>query len=85
MDNSKLVKIERGNVVLRVPEYDVQRYLDQGFNLLDDKGNIIKQSVPNDVGTLRKAFEDHIKRIEELEKENAELKVRKQRTTKRKE
>lgn len=79
----KLVQVERGNVILRVPEDDVQRYYDQGFNLLDDNGNVIKKSLPNDVGTLQKAFINHTKKIEELESEIAKLKAKKRSSKKK--
>ena len=46
----KLVQVERGNVVLRVPDYDVQRYIDQGYNLIDDKGNVYIWSSQEDLG-----------------------------------
>jgi hypothetical protein len=67
----KLVQVERGNVILRVPEYDVQRYIDQGYDLLDDSGKVIRASVPKDLGTLQLAYIQHEKKIAELEKELA--------------
>ena len=70
----KLVQIERGNVVLRVPEENVQRYIDQGYSLVDANGNVIKQSIPNDVGTLQRAFVEHTKQIEKLQAEIKSLK-----------
>lgn len=70
----KLVSVERGNVVLQVPEDDVQRYLDQGYNLIDEHGNVIQASVPRDLGTLQKAYVDHINEIESLKSEIETLK-----------
>lgn len=69
----KLIPVERGNVVLKVPEYDVQRYIDQGYSLLDENGVVIKQSIPREVGALQKAFVDHIREIESLKKQVDEL------------
>lgn len=62
-----MVRIERGNVVLRVQEHEVQRYLKLGYNVTDERGQILKEAMPNDLGTLQKAYVEHKKRIEELE------------------
>lgn len=80
----KLVEVERGNVVLEVPEDVVQRYIDRGFNLIDKHGNVVKASIPNDVGSLQLAFVQHTKEIEQLKNEIAQLKERKAPTRKKK-
>jgi len=69
----KLLRVERGNVVLRVPDYDVQRFIDQGYNLVDEKGNVIQASVPRDLGTLQKMYTEHIEEIKQLKAEIEEL------------
>lgn len=68
-----MVRIERGNVVLKVQEEEVQRYLLLGYNVTDDEGNIVKSSIPHDVGTLQRFYVEHKKRIEELESIVAKL------------
>lgn len=68
-----MVRVERGNVVLKVKEYEVQRYLSLGYNVTDDNGNILKEAIPNDVGTLQKHYVEHKKRIAELEEIVAKL------------
>lgn len=62
-----MVRIERGNVVLKVQEHEVQRYLKMGYNVTDDSGKVLKEALPNDLGTLQKYYVEHKKRIEELE------------------
>lgn len=62
-----MVRIERGNVVLKVQEHEVQRYLKMGYNVTDDAGNVVQEALPNDLGTLQKFYIEHKKRIEELE------------------
>ena len=62
-----MVRIERGNVVLKVQEYEVPRYLKLGYNVTDDEGKILKEALPNDVGTLQRFYVEHKKKIEELE------------------
>ena len=68
-----MVRIERGNVVLKVQEHEVQRYLTLGYNVTDDEGNIIKGAIPNDLGTLQRFYVEHKKRIDELESIVAKL------------
>ena len=68
-----MVRIERGNVVLKVQEHEVQRYLKLGYNVTDNKGNVLQEAIPNDVGTLQKCFVEHKKKIEELESIVAKL------------
>ena len=62
-----MVRIERGNVVLKVHEHEVQRYLTLGYNVTDDAGNVLKEALPNDLGTLQRYYMEHKKKIEELE------------------
>ena len=62
-----MVRIERGNVVLKVQEHEVQRYLNMGYNVTDEEGKVLKEAIPNDVGTLQKHYIESKKRIEELE------------------
>ncbi len=62
-----MVRIERGNVVLKVQEHEVQRYLSLGYNVTDDTGKVLKEAIPNDLGTLQKHYVEHKKRIAELE------------------
>lgn len=62
-----MVRIERGNVVLKVQEHEVQRYLLLGYNVTDNTGKVLQEALPNDLGTLQKYYIEHKKRIEELE------------------
>lgn len=73
MDN-RTVTIQRANVILRVPEDEVEKYYSKGYDILDNNGNVVKASVPNDLGTLQKAYIDRGIIIEELEREIADLK-----------
>lgn len=62
-----MVRVERGNVVLKVQDYEVQRYLTLGYNVTDDNGTVLKEALPNDVGTLQRYYIEQKKKIEELE------------------
>ena len=62
-----MVRIERGNVVLKVQEHEVQRYLKLGYNVTDNTGKVLQEAIPNDLGTLQRYYVEHKKNIEELE------------------
>ena len=62
-----MVRIERGNVVLKVQEHEVQRYLKLGYNVTDSTGKVLQEAIPNDLGTLQKHYVEHKRKIEELE------------------
>lgn len=86
MLDKKTVTIRRKNVYLDVVPELVDKYVAKGYDVLDSNGNVVKQSVPQDVESLRLAFDEHTKtitrlqdRIKELE---AQLKTESQRTVK---
>ena len=67
------VRIQRGNVVLKVEEFEVPRYLQLGYDLTDDSGKVVKEAVPHDVGTLHKYYIEHTAKIAELEQTISDL------------
>ena len=81
MDKDKVI-VQRANVVLQVSPQQVDYYLSQGYNAMNEKGEVIQASVPKDVGTLQKAYVDHLKEIEELKDKIKKLEEK--RTTKKK-
>lgn len=82
-----MARVERGNVVLKVKDYEVQHYLNLGYNLTDETGNILKHAIPKNVGELQVAYLEHTKKIAELEdtvaKLTAQLSAKKTTTTKK--
>ena len=66
------VRVRRGGAFLTISKDLVDRYMAKGFDVVDDNGKVLKASVPNDVATLQKAFEEHVARIKELETKLAE-------------
>lgn len=78
MPTNNVVTVQRANVVLEISESLVDRYVDQGYNVIDAEGNVIKASIPKDVGTLQKAYVDHLQEIEKLKVEIGQLKQKKQ-------
>ena len=77
MDDRKTITVQRANVILDVPEEWLDRYLDEGYSVIDAKGNIIQSAIPKNVGTLQKAYVEHTAKIKELEKEIEQLKMKK--------
>ena len=62
-----MVTVRNANVVLEVADDEVEKYFEKGFSVIDKFGNVVKQSVPTELGALQKAYQD-------LQKENALLK-----------
>lgn len=77
MPDRKTITVQRANVILDVPEEWLDRYLDEGYSVIDAKGNIIRSAIPKDVGILQKAYLEHTQRIKELEEEIEQLKQKK--------
>lgn len=76
------ITVQRANVILQISPQQVDYYLNQGYDIINAKGEVVQASVPKDVGTLQKAYVDHLKEIEELK--NKIKKLEEKRTTKRK-
>lgn len=74
MSHESTVQVRRGGTYLTIAATSVERYIAKGFDIVDNDGNVIRESVPNDVNALRKAFEDHVAKIKSLEAEISQLK-----------
>lgn len=68
----ELIKVRRGNVILRVPEYQKQEYLAKGFDVITEDGKVLEATVPSDVNTLKRAYVKHLAKIKELEEKLAQ-------------
>lgn len=75
--------IERGNVVLRVQDYEVERYVNMGYNVIDESGNIIQKAVPTQLGELQRAYVEHTALIESLTNQIEELMAKLEQQTKK--
>lgn len=42
-----MVKIQRANTVLDIEDEDVERYVNLGYNVIDNRGNILREAIPN--------------------------------------
>lgn len=68
------VIVQRANVVLQISPQQVDYYLNQGYNVIDEMGNVIQKSIPRNLGELQKAYIDHVAEIESLKEEIRKLK-----------
>lgn len=68
-----MARVQRGNVVLDVKEYEVQRYLQLGYDLTSPDGKVIKSAIPTDYATLQKLYLENTAKIAELENTVAKL------------
>ena len=68
-----MVTVKRANVVLTVEDDEVEKYFQKGYSIIDKFGNVIKASVPTEVGALQKALQDKEVEITELKKKIEKL------------
>lgn len=57
---------KKSNRVQHIQESDIQRYLNQGYDIVDAKGNVIIETMPDNVAGLQTAFKRHIEEISKL-------------------
>ena len=61
--------IQRANVVLKVKDSEVEYYLNLGYNQIDENGKVIRETIPNDLHELQKAYKDKDAEIAKLKEE----------------
>ena len=71
----KEIRIRKANKVLRVSENEVAKYTAIGYDIIDEKGNVVQASVPHDSNILRKAFIEKSATIDKLNAEITQLKA----------
>lgn len=69
-----MLKVRHGNKILRINDLQKDEYLAKGYDVIDDDGNAVEVSVPNDINVLKTAYMQHTARINELEDIIQELK-----------
>ena len=76
-NNGGTIKVRRDNVILRVPVEQKSYYMGLGYNVINEAGKVIEETVPTDVATLQRFYKDAKKKIAELEEEIKSLKAQK--------
>ena len=69
------ITVQRNNIVLEVDSELKQRYLNEGYNIINAKGQVVEKAIPTDIAELRKAYVMHTKTIKRLESEIKKLKA----------
>lgn len=69
-----MIYAEKGNKVCTITEFDIQAYLDRGFNIVNTESGEKFEAIPTDPAVLRKAYIDHTAEIAALKAEIAALK-----------
>ena len=79
--NDGLIKVRRDNVILRIEPEQKAYYMGLGYNVVDNAGKVVEETIPTDIASLQRFYKDAKSqidtlksRIEELEEENASLK-----------
>ena len=79
--NDGLIKVRRDNVILRIEPEQKAYYMGLGYNVVDNAGKVVEETIPTDIASLQRFYKDAKSqidtlksRIEELEEENARLK-----------
>lgn len=61
---------ERGNRVKRISEAEVQKYVEQGYKITNDYGEVVRESIPMDLATLRADYKKQLDEIKALKAQN---------------
>ena len=69
-----MVTVQRANVVLDIKECEVDRYLSNGFNVIDEKGNVLRSAKPVTIEQFQQAYMEQRRMNDVLLNENARLK-----------
>lgn len=69
-----MIKVVKGNVVLRVEDDMLDYYVDRGFTAKSLDGTVLKKAIPTDADSLRKAYIESQKEIKALKEEIDALK-----------
>lgn len=70
-----MVNVQRANVFLTISDDDIDKYMAKGYSIVDDRGNVIKQSIPVDLLELQKAYTEHVNIIKQKDSEIATLRA----------
>lgn len=67
-----MAKVRRNNEILRVADYLTQSYVDNGYDVIDENGNILQKAVPTDINQLKAEYLRLTAEVAELKAKLAE-------------
>lgn len=56
----------KSNRVQPIVEADIQHFLNLGYNIIDEQGNVLLEAMPEDVISLKAAFKRHVEEIAQM-------------------
>ena len=68
-----MIYAQKGNKVKQIAEADIQRYVEQGFQITDGQGTVLRETVPTDLPTLRTSYAKHVAEIKQLKEQIRQL------------
>jgi len=71
-----MVYATRGNRMIQIEEYNIPRYVEQGYNITGQSGEVLQNAVPTDVQVLKQSFTQHVEEIKGLKAKIAELEAK---------
>lgn len=69
-----MIYAQKGNRIHRIEEHQIQQHVDNGYDIIDETGRVLRTSVPTDPIMLKTAFVEKEKQIAALLEENKSLK-----------
>ena len=64
----------KANIETVISEDKIDKYIADGYKVFDGAGNLVKESAPDDLTTLKKAYTDHLAELKVKDAEIARLK-----------
>jgi len=68
-----MVYATRGNRMVQIDESRIQSYVEQGYNIVGNRGEVLQSAVPTDINVLKQSYAQHVKEIEALKAKVASL------------
>lgn len=78
VNDNEMAIVKRANVRLRVPKEEADKYVSRGFDVINEKGEVIKASTPTDISSLKVAYSRVLKENAKLKEEIEKLKSSKE-------
>lgn len=66
---------EKGNKVKEINESQIEACVQQGYRIVNERGQVIQETVPTDLATLKLAYRQNAETIKALKIDNQSLKA----------
>lgn len=65
---------QKANIVTGITEEQIDKFVADGYKIIDESGRIIRETAPDNIPALKEAYIQNIAEINALKAENARLK-----------